>query len=97
MRQKPSSSLAMRCVRVCTLQEPRKRRLSEMKYSLLSRDYSRNIPCDEAQHPRINEVFPGQRPITLQYCNTHCTMHISALILQLTFFLTNYTARERPR
>ena len=97
MRQKPSSTLAMRFVRVCTLQEPRKRRLSEMKYSLLSRDYSRNIPRDEAKHPRMNEVFTVQRTITLQYCNTHCTMHISALLVQLTFFLTNETAREGPR
>ena len=81
MGQKPSSTFAMRCVRVCTLQEPRKRRLSEMKYLLLSRDYSRNTPRDE--------VFPGTRPITLQYCNTHCTMHISALLVKLTSFLTN--------
>ena len=86
MGQKPSSTFAMRCGRVCTLQEPRKRGLGEMKYLLLSRDDSRNTPRDEAQHPRINEVFPGLRPITLQYCNTHCTMQISALLVQLTFF-----------
>ena len=65
MGQKPSSTFAMRCGRVCTLQEPRKRRLGEIKYLLLTRDYSRNIPRDEAQHPRINAVFPGPWPITL--------------------------------
>ena len=71
-------SLALRIVRICTLQEDREKRFSELKDLLLSRDYkpkvidsaiqkARNIPREEALK-RVNKSKSSERPVfVIQY------------------------------